>query len=65
MDLLKEAVEGVKSNKENAKELLQQWKTFYDGLDEKEQKALDKAARKLFGDGFRGIERNDHQWGRI
>lgn len=50
MDLLKEAVEGVKSNKENAKELLQQWKTFYDGLDEKEQKALDKAARKLFGD---------------
>ena len=50
MDLLKEAVEGVKSNKENAKELLQQWKTFYDGLDEKEQTALDKAARKLFGD---------------
>ena len=50
MDLLKEAVEGVKSNKEYAKELLQQWKTFYDGLDEKEQKALDKAARKLFGD---------------
>ena len=50
MDLLKEAVEGVKSNKEYAKELLQQWKTFYEGLDEKEQKALDKAARKLFGD---------------
>lgn len=50
MDLLKEAVEGVKTNKENAKELLQKWKTFYDGLDETEQKALDKAARKLFGD---------------
>lgn len=50
MDLLKEAVEGVKTNKENARELLQEWKTFYDGLDETEQKALDKAARKLFGD---------------